>query len=389
MVWQPPGHIPGFHAPGTLTPIGWIFEQQAIAARAAAEAQAREVAELEAAALWFAATTPATCDFSQCGSAGAGRCRHCRRVFCRAHRSAYPATADACGDCQGRLRREAAQAEESRRRAEREAMERLESEHARKVADREARLGWAAAQQRVQWLEQQLARLRWIEPASAAAAFGAVLSLAAVLIFTVVTIHGLAGSDPQRALVGYAGTLAFLVQAPRAARHAWNRYRQQLRATYEKERRELFARKGCGARAGCHWCQPEPPLLPYESRVVAMLSARAAAIWEGIAFAVVFIAATVGEWILWYMIYVPNANEATRAVGIISGLLYLALAVVLPVASGVLAGRTVTRLVLARRQQVVSQLNRDSAFGWKSIAAGIIVMAIAGYCAWAPAIPVS
>jgi hypothetical protein len=25
---QPPGHIPGFHAPGTVVPIPWILEQQ-------------------------------------------------------------------------------------------------------------------------------------------------------------------------------------------------------------------------------------------------------------------------------------------------------------------------------------------------------------------------
>jgi hypothetical protein len=34
MVWQPPGHLPGVHAPGTTVPIPYIIEQQARAAQA-------------------------------------------------------------------------------------------------------------------------------------------------------------------------------------------------------------------------------------------------------------------------------------------------------------------------------------------------------------------
>jgi hypothetical protein len=39
MTFYPPGHIPGFHIPGTLTPIGAVVELQ--------NAQAAHVAELQ------------------------------------------------------------------------------------------------------------------------------------------------------------------------------------------------------------------------------------------------------------------------------------------------------------------------------------------------------
>ena len=42
---QPPGHIPGFHLPGTLIPMGAIMEQRAAEDEAEAEAEMRQRAE--------------------------------------------------------------------------------------------------------------------------------------------------------------------------------------------------------------------------------------------------------------------------------------------------------------------------------------------------------
>jgi hypothetical protein len=39
MSLNPPGHTPGFHIPGTLTPIGAVVQQQQAAAQQAAFAQ--------------------------------------------------------------------------------------------------------------------------------------------------------------------------------------------------------------------------------------------------------------------------------------------------------------------------------------------------------------
>ena len=35
MAWNPPGHLPGVHIPGTLTPIGAVVEEQRLAAQQA------------------------------------------------------------------------------------------------------------------------------------------------------------------------------------------------------------------------------------------------------------------------------------------------------------------------------------------------------------------
>ena len=42
MTFGPPGHIPGFHAPGTLTPVGAIYEMQ----QAAQQQQHQRVLQL-------------------------------------------------------------------------------------------------------------------------------------------------------------------------------------------------------------------------------------------------------------------------------------------------------------------------------------------------------
>lgn len=134
MVWQPPGHIPGFHAPGTTTPLGWLLAQQRQATeasvRAAADAAAARAAWLETAARQFEATG-ATCASVPCTALGAGRCRHCQRVFCRAHRSTNPPAHDECGECQERFRQQAADEARTARLAA-EAARQAEEERARR-----------------------------------------------------------------------------------------------------------------------------------------------------------------------------------------------------------------------------------------------------------------
>jgi hypothetical protein len=58
----------------------------------------------------------------------------------------------------------------------------------------------------------------------------------------------------------------------------------------------------------------------------------------------------------------------------------------LPVACGVLAARTVTRvLLLARRAQVASKIELDASFGWMSNTAGLAMATLSGYLARLPA----
>lgn len=48
---QPPGHIPGFHLPGTLIPMGAIMEQRAAEDEAEMRQRAEQAREREYAAL--------------------------------------------------------------------------------------------------------------------------------------------------------------------------------------------------------------------------------------------------------------------------------------------------------------------------------------------------
>jgi hypothetical protein len=48
---QPPGHIPGFHLPGTLIPMGAIAEQREVESEAVARQHAKQAQEHEYAAL--------------------------------------------------------------------------------------------------------------------------------------------------------------------------------------------------------------------------------------------------------------------------------------------------------------------------------------------------
>jgi hypothetical protein len=96
-----------------------------------------------------------------CGDHGAGRCKHCQRVFCLSHRSDRPAYEDFCAPCQAEQRRQAEDAAAAQRRsaleaaeAARLAAERAEEEHAAKVAKREASLGWPDALKRIAVLDE-------------------------------------------------------------------------------------------------------------------------------------------------------------------------------------------------------------------------------------------
>jgi len=68
---------------------------------------------------------------------------------------------------------------------------------------------------------------------------------------------------------------------------------------------------------------------------------------------------------------------------------FVALALPFSIASGILAGRTVTRLIVVRRRQAPWKINLDAAFGWQSMWAAIIVMAGTVYLAWSSLISAS
>lgn len=131
-------------------------------------------------------------------------------------------------------------------------------------------------------------------------------------------------------------------------------------------------------RAEDEWLRQEREASMARHQRQTRSAAKRALARNGIPLATTLILATVG------MPLLRAYGDAEVALTI----LHLILVSVLPFASGLLAGRTVTRLIVLRRQQAPWKINLDSAFDWRSIWAAILVMAATGYLAWS-SLPVS
>ncbi|SNT53747.1 hypothetical protein SAMN05421812_108298 [Asanoa hainanensis] len=264
MMWQPPGHVPGVHAPGTTVPIPWIIEQQMLAARAQQAAAAAARAEEFRAAAEAMAAEGVLCGEPSCGARAVGRCSRCGQGFCASHNSvdrttgdlAFWARPELCGSCQDG---DIAAEEQRQREARAEAVARLhrarqaEQEHADRVTRNEARTNPAYVRRRSDWLDARISTSFRARTVSDTRAGVAVASLVAVPVLVLVLVGWLASGD-QLAAVAIVCLALPLLWWLGWALYTLHRSRRQLRrAEFVEERRRLRLRLGCGA-ADCERC---------------------------------------------------------------------------------------------------------------------------------------
>ena len=270
---QPMGHIPGFHAPGTTVPIGYIMEQQALA-RSQAEVQYAAAAAAAAEAALRA--EGATCAMvvrstgARCDIPAFRRCTTCSLAYCRSHASrdqpaevdvsAGRAVADLCVQCQEAAR----DAERETRRSERqraetaakERQERLErevAEHAAEVVRHEAASGWAGAQKRVAWLTRRLSRSATIKEVSQARITTAVIIGFLGFLWAVATVTGFSSEKPSTAALSTVSVLALPLVGIWLLWTFWLVRRQNRLAGYRRELESLERGRGCGEKS-CRRC---------------------------------------------------------------------------------------------------------------------------------------